>query len=329
MRLIFAGSPAFAVPGLERLLAGRHEVVAVVTQPARPAGRGLVLTDPPVKVAALRHGLEVHQPEIFNSSKFLDMLESLRPDLIVTAAYGRIFKSRALGLPRRGCVNLHASLLPKYRGVAPINWAIINGEAETGVTTFFMEEGVDTGDLILSRTTAILPDETAGELTDRLAGLGAEVLAETCDLVESAKVPRVKQDQSLASYAPKLAKGDGRVGWDQDARAVHNRIRGVNPWPGAFCQFRDQPLKLLSSRLPDDRTGVWGPTMAGGGSGGRAPAVAGGHGLVIGIDSRDGILVSCSSGSVWLRMLQAQGKKPTSSADFARGYRIKIGDSFG
>lgn len=318
MRIIFAGSPSFAVPSLRRLLAGGHRIVCVVTQPARPAGRGLVLTDPPVKQVALEAALEVHQPEKFNSPQFLDVLAAKEPDLIVTAAYGRIFKRRALDLPKLGCVNLHASLLPRYRGVAPINWAIINGERETGVTAFFMEEGVDTGDIIMSRATAIGGDETAGELTDRLSVLGAEVIAETCDAIARGTAARARQDSTQASYAPKLAKDDGRVTWEADAVSIHDRIRGVSPWPGAFCEFRGQRLKLLASRL-----GEPGGALTGLPDGGRAP------GRVIAIDSDRGILVSCKSESVWLKTVQAQGKKPTNGADFARGYRIKVDDAFG
>jgi methionyl-tRNA formyltransferase len=308
MRIIFAGSPSFAVPSLKRLLAGEHRIACVVTQPARPAGRGLVLTDPPVKQVALEAGLEVHQPERFNSPEFLSALAAEEPDLIVTAAYGRILKRRALDLPKLGCVNLHASLLPKYRGVAPINWAIINGERETGVTTFFMEEGVDTGDIILSRATPIADDETAGELTERLSALGAEVLAETCDAISRGAASRASQDAAEACYAPRLAKEDGRVTWGAGATLIHNRIRGTSPWPGAFCEFRGQRLKLLASSL---------------GCRGGAP------GKVIAIDSQMGILVSCESESVWLKTVQAQGKKPTNGADFARGYRIKVDDAFG
>jgi len=339
MRLVFAGSPSFAVPSLKRLLAGGHEIVGVVTQPARPAGRGRVLTDPPVKAVAAEAGLEVHQPEKFNAPEFLEVLAAAKPDLIITAAYGRIFRRRALDLPRLGCVNLHASLLPAYRGVAPINWAIINGESETGVTTFFMDEGVDTGDIVMARRTAIGPDETAGELTGRLADLGAEVLAETCDAIARGSAARAKQDPAQGSYAPKLAKEDGRVTWGEEAAVVHNRIRGVSPWPGAFCDFRGQRLKLAASRLagpegeetePGGGSDATGAPRAGAGTAGAVgTGTASASGKVIAIDSALGILVSCRRGAVWIGTLQAQGKRPTGGADFARGYRVKAGDAFG
>ena len=319
MRIIFAGSPAFAVPSLEKLLSSKHQVAAVVTQPARPSGRGLVLADPPVKQFASERGLEVFQPERFNAPDFLDTLAGIAPDLVVTAAYGRIFRRRALGLPKWGCINLHASLLPKYRGVAPVNWAVINGESSTGVTTFVMDEGVDTGDIILSRSTDIGSDETAGELLERLAVMGADLLLETCDLVDSGCAPRAKQEQVNASYAPKLAKQDGKVAWERDAGSVHNLVRGVSPWPGAFCMFQGSPLKILATRLPGRATG---------GSGERAVGTPS-PGTVLAIDSKDGLLVSCGSGSIWLVRVQAQGKRQTGGADFARGRRMKVGDQFG
>jgi methionyl-tRNA formyltransferase len=334
MRIVFAGSPAFAVPSLESLLSSKHQVVAVVTQPARPSGRGLVLADPPVRLFADERGLAVFQPQRFNAPSFLDTLAAMEPDLIVTAAYGRIFGRRALTLPKRGCVNLHASLLPKYRGVAPVNWAIINGESSTGVTAFFMEEGVDTGDIILSRSTDIGCDETAGVLLDRLALLGAELLTETCDLVDSGCASRTKQDEGRASYAPKLAKQDGRIPWERDARSVHNLVRGVSPWPGAFCLLEGVPLKVLGTRLAEYEPGESGAARCAGNgvpeAGSESPGEgAAAPGALMEIDAKKGLRVSCGSGSVWLVTVQAQGKRPTAGADFARGRRIKVGDRVG
>jgi methionyl-tRNA formyltransferase len=308
VRIVFCGSPAFAVPSLERLIATDHEIACVVTQPDRPAGRGRSLRPPPVKEAAAAHGIIVHQPEKFNTRSFRAVLESLSPDIIAVVAYGKIFRRKALALPRLGCVNVHASLLPRYRGVAPVNWAIMNGETETGVTTILMDEGVDTGDMILSRSTSIGEDETAGELLEKLAGLGAEVLAQTCDLIADGRARPIAQDHAGASHAPKLSKQDGRIRWDRPALQVHNHIRGVTPWPGATAVFGGHPVKIRGSRLAD------------------TPAAA--PGTVIGIDSENGILVSCDSGSVWLRTLQAEGRKAVPGADFARGYRIKAGDLF-
>jgi methionyl-tRNA formyltransferase len=309
MRIIFAGSPAFAVPSLELLLRAHHNIIGVITQPDRPAGRGLKLKSPPVKDLAVRNGLPVHQPEKFNTRSFLDLVESLEPDLIMVVAYGKIFRRRSLAIPKLGCVNLHASLLPKYRGIAPVNHAVISGERETGVTTIFMDQGIDTGDIVLSRRAAIGADETAGEVLDRLAVLGADLVVETCDLIAQGKAPRRRQDDSQASYAPKLAKEDGWIRWDRSAEEIHNLVRGVTPRPGALAVYGDAPVKILRSSP--------------GGSEQVPP------GTVIGVDSDRGILVSCSGGSLWLGKLQAQGRKAVSGADFARGCRIKVGDRFG
>ncbi len=305
MRIVFCGSPEFAVPSLERLIESQHQIVAVVTQPDRPAGRGLKITPPPVKQVALTKALPVFQPEKFNTNEFLSTLEAMEPDVIVVVAYGKIFKRRSLEIPKLGCINLHASLLPKYRGIAPVNWAIINGEKTTGVTTILMDEGVDTGDIILSKEVWIGEDETAGELLERLARIGADLLVETCDLVASGNFERRKQDDNLASYAPKLTRSDGLIKWARPAREVHNRIRGVTPWPGAFARFKGMDLKILRSKISDRSDEP---------------------GRILEIDEEKGILVSCSEGSVWLERVQAPGRRPISGAEFGRGYRIKCGD---
>ena len=315
MRIAFAGTPAFAVPSLQALLDSGHDVVCVITQPDRPAGRGLSLRPPPVKTLAEAEGLRVYQPLKFNKREFLDELEGHDLDLILTAAYGRIFRARSLGLPRRGCVNLHASLLPRYRGVAPINWAVINGETETGVTTFFMEKGVDTGKMIVQKATPVGENETAGELYERLAELGAGALVETCDLIAAGKAPRLSQDDSLACYAPKLNKDDAEIGWERPARHVHNHIRGVNPRPGAFTRFRGGTVKILDSRVG---------TVAGAGAGGGGVP----PGTVLDIEDENGMLIACSEGAVWLRQVQAAGKKAAGGAAFSRGARLAKGDCF-
>jgi len=309
MRIIFAGSPAFAVPSLERLVETHHDIVGVITQPDRPAGRGLKLRSPPVKDLAVRCGLPVFQPEKFNTRSFLDLVEGMAPDLILVVAYGKIFRRRSLAIPALGCVNLHASLLPKYRGIAPVNHALINGERETGVTTIFMDQGIDTGDIILSKPTPVGEDETAGEVLERLAVMGAGLVAETCDLIAEGKAPRLVQDESRASYAPKLAKEDGWIRWDRSSEEVHNLIRGVTPRPGAVAVYGDAAVKIIRSKCGP---GLYEPP-----------------GKVIDVDSDKGVLVSCSEGSIWLVGLQAQGRNAVSGADFARGYRVKVGDRFG
>lgn len=330
MRIAFAGTPAFAVPSLRALVDSSHEVVCVITQPDRPAGRGLSLRPPPVKKVAEERGLKVYQPLKFNRREFLDELEELCLDLIMTVAYGKIFRARSLRLPSRGCVNLHASLLPLYRGVAPINWAVINGETETGVTTFFMKAGVDTGEMILQKKTGIGEDETAGEVHDRLAVMGAEAVVETCDLIEQGAAPRIRQDDSRASYAPKLSKEDAQIAWDRRARDVHNHIRGVNPRPGAYAMFRESPVRILSSRMgPETASGADREAAfdasgePGSGRGGGA-----GAGRVLDIDAGSGILIECSQGSVWLREVQAPGRRAVDGASFSRGARLARGDFF-
>lgn len=328
MRIAFAGTPAFAVPSLRALVDSAHEVVCLITQPDRPAGRGLSLKPPPVKKIAEECGLQVYQPLKFNKSEFLDQLEGLGLELIVTVAYGKIFRARSLHIPSKGCVNVHASLLPLYRGVAPINWAIINGETETGVTTFFMEAGVDTGEVIVQKKTAIDEDETAGEVHDRLAVMGAEVIVETCDLIEGDVAPRVRQDDSRASYAPKLSKEDAEIAWNRPALDVHNHIRGVNPRPGAYALFRGSPVRILRSRMGPDSTSGYEHAHPPGGETGQRPGGGAGAGRVLDIDAGNGILIECSRGSVWLREVQAAGRRALDGAAFSRGARLARGDFF-
>jgi methionyl-tRNA formyltransferase len=309
MRIVFAGSPAFAIPSLMRLLDTVHDVACVITQPDRPAGRGLRLKAPPVKELALERGVRVYQPEKFNTRSFLGLLGEIGPDLIVVVAYGKIFRRRSLGIPKLGCVNLHASLLPKYRGIAPVNWALIDGETETGVTTIFMDEGVDTGDMIFAKGVPIGEDENAGELLEKLSVLGADVLEETCEMIAGGSPPRHKQDEALASYARRLSKEDGYVRWDRPAQSLHNMIRGVSPWPGATAALGDRRIKILRTACCE--------------------TVGADAGSVIDIDSKNGVLVSCGRGSLWLRKVQAPGRKPVRGADFARGLRLNVGDRFG
>ncbi len=308
MKIVFAGTPAFAVPSLEKLIEAGYEIALVISQPDRPAGRGLKLKPPPVKEVAIRHNLPVIQPVKFNCSEVLERLKSIEPDLIIVVAYGKIFRRRSLNIPKIGCVNLHASLLPKYRGVAPVNWAIINGETVTGVTTFFMDEGVDTGKIILQRKVEIDPNEDAGELLTRLSRIGADLVVETCQVIQRDEANPVEQDHTKATYAPKLEKEAGRISWRGSCREIHNRIRGVNPKPGAFTPFRGENVKILRSRLGDRE--------------GETP------GRVLSIDEQRGILVSCSDGSIWLERLQAPGRKAVGGAEFARGKRIAEGDLF-
>ncbi|MBD3347679.1 MAG: methionyl-tRNA formyltransferase, partial [Candidatus Eisenbacteria bacterium] len=244
MRIAFMGTPDFAVPSLRKLEASRHDVSLVVTQPDRPAGRGRRLRPPAVKAAALNLGLPLEQHEDVNTDAFLRRLRELDPDVLVVVAFGQILRPELLELPERGAVNVHASLLPRFRGTAPINWAIVNGEKETGVTTMFMAPKVDAGEIILQRRTPIHATDTAGTLSDRLADMGAELLIETLDLIEAGEAPRIKQDPGLSSYARKLRKEDGEIDWSQPTGRVLDLVRGMAPWPGAYTWYEGKKLRV-------------------------------------------------------------------------------------
>jgi len=250
MRIAFMGTPAFAVPCLERLIRDGHEILAVFCQPDRPKGRKMQITPPPVKQAALAHGLCVEQPEkLRNNTDVFALLRSLAPELIVVVAYGKILPQEILDIPKHGCINVHASLLPRYRGAAPIQWAVLNGESETGVTTQRMDAGIDTGDILLQAKTPISEEMTAGELHDILSELGAEVLSDTLKLLGQGKLVPHKQDDSLASYAPMLSKALSLLDFARPAHALHNQVRGLNPWPGAVMEFEGRPLKVHKARV--------------------------------------------------------------------------------
>ncbi len=248
MRIVFLGTSEFACPALTAIHKA-YDIVLVVTQPDRPVGRHAVLTPPPVKVEALRLGLPVFQPVRVNSAESVARIRDARPDVIVVAAYGQLLKPELIGIPPLGTINIHASLLPRYRGAAPINWAIIRGETETGITTFLIDPGMDTGPILMQRTTGIGPDETAGELHDRLAALGAELILETLSGVESGRLTPIPQDDSAASLAPRLSRDDGMIDWSRPAQEIHNLIRGTNPWPGAFTHLGGKRVKVHKSRL--------------------------------------------------------------------------------
>jgi methionyl-tRNA formyltransferase len=306
---VFAGSPGFAVPSLRKLHEAGFSPIAVVTQPDRPKGRGRRLESPPVKEEALRLGLRVEQPKRFSSPKFLEVLRPLNPELLVVVAYGHILKPAALALFPKGCVNLHPSLLPLLRGAAPMNWSIINGDTSTGLTTFFLNEDMDAGDVILQEEAEIGDTETAGELSGRLAEDGADLMVRTVDLVMQGKAPRIPQDHSRATFAPRLEKSDGRIDWTARAREVHGRIMGTNPWPGAATRRGKAPLLLWRSRVLEE---------------------AGAHvpGEVMETRS-EGIVVGCGEGTVLVTEIQVPGKRRIPADAFARGYRVERGECWG
>ncbi len=296
MRIVFMGTPDFAEASLRALLEAGREIVGVFTQPDRPKGRGHQLLPPPVKTLALAHGLPVFQPAGMRDPGALEALRALAPDLIVVVAYGQILPKAVLALPEKGCINLHASLLPAYRGAGPIQWSVLNGEKKTGVTTMYMAEGLDTGDKILWEETPIGPDETAGELFDRLAVLGAALLVRTIDRIEAGTAPRIPQGEEGVSWAPMLDKSLSRVDFTWTAEAVHNRVRGLSPWPAAVTRDGGQDLKIYRTRLADGK-GEPGEVLD---------------------DAR--LIVACGEGAVELLEVQRAGKKRVSGAEYLRGY---------
>lgn len=248
LKIVFMGTPDFAVPSLRALHADGYRISWVVTQPDRPKGRGRQVIPPPVKVIASELGLKVMQPTSLRDQQISETLLSLKPDFLVVIAFGQIIPASLLKIPRLGAVNVHASLLPKYRGPAPVQWAIIKGEKQTGVTTMLMDPGIDTGPILLTRTEPILDDDTAASLHDRLAVLGAQLLIETLDALAGKRIEPVPQDHALATYAPMLSKSDGRIDWYKSATSLAAFIRGVTPWPGAFTWHAGNRLKILKAK---------------------------------------------------------------------------------
>jgi methionyl-tRNA formyltransferase len=302
-RVVFMGSPEFAVPTLELLLA-RHQVVAVVTQPDRPRGRGRSVLPPPVKEVAVRAGVPVLQPaRVKGNAALLEELRALAPEVAVVVAYGRILPPELLALPPRGCINVHASLLPRYRGAAPIQWAIARGERETGVTIMQMDSGMDTGPMLLARRLPIGEQDTAATLAPRLAALGAAALGEVLERLRQGTLEPTPQDDALATTAPLLRKDDGRVDFARPALAVRDWIRAMDPWPGAFTTLASAPLRLFAPRL-----------VSGGG-----PA-----GTVMGAD-RDGLLIACGEGAIGVGELQLPGRKRMPARALLAGNPIAIG----
>jgi len=246
------GTPEFAVPSLDMLVSEGYDVVAVVTQPDKPKGRGKKLAAPPVKEYALKKGIEVLQPAKIKTTDFENQLRSIAPDLLVTAAYGKILSKELLDIPPLGCINVHASLLPKYRGAAPINWCIINGEKITGVTTMFTDEGMDTGDMLLKKQVEITDEMTAGELHDILSVVGAEVLKETLIKLKDGTLQHEPQNEEEATYAPMMDKDIGKIDWNKSALEIHNLVRGINPWPGSYTFYKGNRMKVWKTRVADN-----------------------------------------------------------------------------
>lgn len=303
------GTPDFAVNTLEAVVKAGHEVLLVVTQPDKAKGRGKKMVFTPVKEKALEYNLPVSQPERVRDEAFMDELERLKPDVIVVAAFGQILPERILNIPRYGCINVHASLLPAYRGAAPIQWAVIDGLEETGITIMYMEKGLDTGDIICQRRVKLSPKETGGSLFERLAVEGADLLVETLEQLENGTAVRRKQDDSKSSYAKMLSKDMGRLDFTQDAVILERLIRGLNPWPSAYTRVNGKTLKIyMAEVLKEEET-----------AGQEAEA-----GRVIAVDKKS-FTVRCGKGALRILNLQLEGKKRMDTAAFLLGYDIHKG----
>ena len=314
MRVLFCGTPDFAAEVLRILLTGRHPVVGLLSQPTRPQGRGLTLEDPPAVARARAAGLPIFQPARLHGPESLDQLRALEPDLIVTAAFGRILRPALLTLPPRGCWNVHASLLPRHRGASPVSAAILAGDAWTGLTIFRMDEGLDTGPILLQEMTPIGAQETAGELTARLAALGGRLLNEALDREQRGNLTVEPQPPFGATYAPMMSKEDGRILWDRPVEQVERAIRAVTPWPGAFT-FIDGKRLRIHRALPVHRVAVRDPAGNLAEPGTIAPLPAG----------RPGIGVACGPGLICLCEVQSEGKKRQEATEWLRGNRAEIG----
>ena len=308
MRIAFMGTPDFSVPCLRALAQSKHEVVGVFCQPDKPVGRKQILTPPPVKEEALLHGYRVFQPTTLKNGAGLALLKGIEPDLVIVVAYGKILPPDFLAYPKYGCVNVHASLLPKYRGASPIHWAILNGESETGVTTMQMDAGMDTGDILLVKKVPISIDQTTEELFAQLSEVGAQAMMETIAQVEAGSLHPIKQDHSKATTVGLLTKQSGKVDWSCPAMQIHNQIRGLYSWPGAFTYWNGTMLKLHKAALSAAQSA-------------KAPGTV--------VKTKGELLVCCGDGNC-LRLLELQpaGKKRMDAASFLNGYGVSEGTVF-
>lgn len=307
MRIVFMGTPEFAVPCLERLVFDGYDVVGVFTQPDKPKGRGHKMQFPPVKEKAAEFNIPVFQPTKMKDGTAYGILKELDPELIIVVAYGKIIPQDILDLPKYGCVNIHASLLPRYRGAAPIQWCVLNGEKKSGVTSMQMDSGLDTGDMLIKAETEIGENMTAGELHDKLSKLGAEVMSQTIKKIIDGTLEREKQDDLLSNYAPMLSKELCPVDWSKSADEIHNQVRGLSPWPIATSVLNGEIYKLHKTEKIGKTKGEPGEIVS----------------------TQGGLTVACGDGNgVRILMIQAPGKKAMGCADFLRGHKIEVGEKF-
>ena len=307
MKIIYMGTPEIAVPALLKIIEAGHKVLCAVTQPDRAKGRHKELIACPVKQAASEHGIPVLQPEKARDEAFIEQLKTYEPDVIVVMAYGQILTKALLDIPRFGCINIHASLLPKYRGAAPLNAVILNGEIETGVTTMFMDEGLDTGDMLLKAAVAIDPKETTETLEPKIASIGGELIIDTLNRLEQGTLERIPQNDADSTYVRMMKKEEGLIDWTQDAAAIERRIRAFYPWPGTYTNHEGHRIKIYDADVVSGDYFDFAP------------------GTIIDL-GKDFILVACGNDALKLNDLQAEGKKRMLAADFLRGYKLSKGD---
>ncbi len=315
MDIVFLGSSKFAVPTLKHIISSSYRIICVVTRPDRMRGRGLSLSSTEVKKAAEAHGLQIYQPEDVNREECVGFLKGLKPDIFIVVSFGQILNQDILSIPRILCLNLHASLLPKYRGAAPVNWALIRGETETGVSVIKMSKRLDAGPIIMQRKTEINDNDDAQSLSDRLSVLGAEVMLESLRLIQINRYELVLQDESEATLAPKLKKEDGLIEWDKPARDIFNLIRGCAGWPGTFTYYKDKILKIHKARISYSFASVASRTDYSPGE--------------ILEASSQGLIVGAGSDYLLIEELQMEGKKRVSAAEFISGYKISVGEKLG
>ncbi|MCT4687366.1 methionyl-tRNA formyltransferase [Vallitalea sp.] len=309
MKVVFMGTPDFSVPTLQELINSEHEVVAVVTKPDKPKGRGNKVLFTPIKEVAISNDIDVYQPQKLSEKDFVEAMEHINPDVIVVIAFGKILPKRILDLPKYGCINVHASLLPKYRGAGPIQWSIINGEAETGITTMYMDVGLDTGDMLLKEAVKIEDTDTGGSLHDKLSNIGAKLLIKTLKEVQNNTINRVKQNSDESTYAPMLEKSLGNINWENEAYKIELLIRGLNPWPSAYTYLGNKILKIWAGKIIEH-------------------SYDGKHGEIVDI-LKDGFIVKCKKQCILIKEVQLQGKKRMSADAFLRGYKLEVGEILG
>ena len=309
MKILFMGTPDFAAAALKALVKSRHEVAAVVTQPDKPKGRGHKMTPPEVKVTAIEYGIPVYQPERVKNGELTEILETVKPDITVVAAYGKIIPEDALNYAKYGAVNIHASLLPKLRGAAPIQWAVINGDKKTGITTMQMNAGLDTGDMLLKEETEIGEYETAEELFDRLAAMGADLILKTLDKLEKGEIIPEKQNESEHTYAPQIKKEDAHIDWSRSAREVSKLVCGMNSWPLAYTYYKNEAVKIINGEWTENTTE-------------KCP------GAVMGLVKGKGLEVACGEGTYIIKTVKFPGGKKMNIEDYIRGHEFDFSEIF-